>query len=92
MNAVEMVSKTNRGLLYENDSSDEENELAVNLIETIARHLGEVWEDSTNHEEVCVTLLTAFRKGRLILAAEGEDILVVDKIGGEVKVRFPANT
>ena len=85
-----MVTLTERGLTRE-DSSDLENELAVDLIQTIAAEIGNKDPGMTaaQREDACVILLEAFRTGSLKLIAIEKGWMVVDQDGGRVFVWQP---
>ena len=76
--AAELVARTNAGLLEENPS-DLENFLAVDLIESIAGQVGPKAPNmnDSKREKVCKLLLEAFRSGRFKLVAVGAKWMVV---------------
>lgn len=82
-----MVAKTLRGLLND-QSTDEENNLACSLLKEMADNIGlDVEHTPEIEDEICTRLLEQFRNGRFDLVAMGTQILVVDK-GGKVLCRF----
>lgn len=84
----EMVYKTRLGLMDVENSTDEENHYAHDLIQRIASQIGKGKTTKKQHETVCVELLKAFRSGRFDLVTRDGEILVVDTFNGSIKVTF----
>jgi hypothetical protein len=82
-----MVASTLRGLLND-ESTDEENQLACSLLQNMASQIGlDVEHTPEIEDEICTRLLEQFRNGRFDLVAMGKQVLVVDK-GGKVLCRL----
>jgi hypothetical protein len=84
----EMIYKTKLGLMDDENSTDEENYYACDLIQRIASQIGKGKTTRRQRETVCVELLKAFRSGRFDLVTRNGEILVVDTFDGSIKVTF----